>query len=163
MNAGDDERHPLKRLGGTLSRLPRYLKLGALLLADASLSRRRKAVLAAAAAYAVSPIDLVPGIIPVVGQLDDLAVLLLALRLALGGLPPTTAAAHLAAAGLSSAALDEDVATVRATAGWVAKGAGRTALRAATLSATGLRSTASGVRFAADGVRRATQRLRQPR
>ena len=55
------------------------------------LSRSRQAALVAGAVYLVSPIDLVPGFIPVAGQLDDAVAVLLALRLALGGLPPDRA------------------------------------------------------------------------
>jgi uncharacterized membrane protein YkvA (DUF1232 family) len=41
-------------------------------------------MLVAGVAYLLSPIDLVPGIIPGLGQLDDLAFVLLALKSALG-------------------------------------------------------------------------------
>jgi uncharacterized membrane protein YkvA (DUF1232 family) len=40
-----------------------------------------KAIPALAALYLVLPVDLVPGWIPVLGQLDDLAILALAVRL----------------------------------------------------------------------------------
>jgi uncharacterized membrane protein YkvA (DUF1232 family) len=113
--------HPLTGLGKTLTRLPRYLVLARGLVGDRRLSRWRKAALGAGIAYLASPIDLVPGLIPVVGQLDDLAAVLLALRFALRGLPGAAAEARLAEAQLSRAILDEDLANVRRAAAWVAR------------------------------------------
>jgi hypothetical protein len=72
-----------------------------------------------AAAYLVSPIDLVPGIIPVAGQLDDAAVALLALRFALRGLPAAARLQRLDAVGLTADELDQDLKTVRLGAGWM--------------------------------------------
>src|SRR5262245_44243996 len=115
-----DDRHPIARLGGTLTRMPSYLRLARALMRDPSLSKARKAAIAAGIAYLLSPVDLVPGFIPVVGQLDDLAVALHALRTGLRGLPPSAAAGHLAAVGLSTTALDADIANVRAAAAWTA-------------------------------------------
>ena len=65
-----------------------------------TLSRARRTAVIAAAGYVISPVDLVPGVIPVLGQLDDIAVALLALRLALDGLHPERRRAHLEAAAL---------------------------------------------------------------
>ena len=50
-----------------------------------------KAIAAAAAAYAFSPIDLIPDFLPVIGLLDDLVILPLAIALALKRLPPALA------------------------------------------------------------------------
>jgi hypothetical protein len=86
--------------------------------------------LIAGAAYLASPIDLVPGIIPVAGQLDDAAAVLLALRVALAGLPPATRERHLREAGLRAAELDEDLRTVGATAAWMVRGGVRLTTRA---------------------------------
>ena len=71
-----------------LHRMPSYLKLTWRLGKDPMLSRARRAAVIAAAGYVISPVDLVPGVIPVLGQLDDIAVALVALRLALDGLHP---------------------------------------------------------------------------
>jgi uncharacterized membrane protein YkvA (DUF1232 family) len=88
-------------------------------MGDPAVSPGRKVLLGLSVAYAVSPIDLVPGIIPVLGQLDDLAVLLLGLRRALDGCAPEAARAHLERAGLSESALEKDLANVRGAAGWI--------------------------------------------
>ena len=79
---------PRARLTETLRHIPAYLRLSAALAMDPALAKKRRAALLAAAGYLVSPVDLIPGIIPVVGQLDDLALALAALRLALAGLDP---------------------------------------------------------------------------
>lgn len=50
------------------------------LAVDPRVPREDKLVAGAAAAYLVSPVDLVPGVIPALGQLDDLAVGVLATR-----------------------------------------------------------------------------------
>jgi uncharacterized membrane protein YkvA (DUF1232 family) len=112
-------RHPLVRLAGTAARLPRYLNLAQALARDPALSRKRKAALAVGIGYAVSPVDLIPGIIPVVGQLDDLAALLLGIRHALKGCSAEEAQAHLARAGLSRTALDADLRTVGVAGVWL--------------------------------------------
>lgn len=151
VDAVDAERHPLAGLGTTLTRVPRYLVLARSLIGDRRLSRWRKAALAAGIAYLASPIDLIPGILPVVGQIDDLAAVLLALRFALRGLSGATAEARLAEAGLSRAMLDEDLANVRRAAGWVAR-------RAGSLTGSAVR-TAASVTAKAGGLAARTTRL----
>jgi uncharacterized membrane protein YkvA (DUF1232 family) len=53
------------------------------LLGDPRVPRRHKLLLAALVGYLALPIDLVPDFIPVAGQLDDVLVALLALRVVL--------------------------------------------------------------------------------
>jgi uncharacterized membrane protein YkvA (DUF1232 family) len=53
-----------------------------------------KAVAIAVAAYALSPIDLIPDFIPVLGQLDELVVLPLGIMLALKLIPPELMKEH---------------------------------------------------------------------
>jgi uncharacterized membrane protein YkvA (DUF1232 family) len=55
------------------------------LLADAHVSRWRKAVLAGVIAYLATPIDLVPDFIPVAGQLEDAILVAPVLRTVLRG------------------------------------------------------------------------------
>ncbi|MDA0240075.1 MAG: DUF1232 domain-containing protein [Proteobacteria bacterium] len=57
-----------------------------------------KAVAVAVAAYAFSPIDLIPDFIPVIGYLDDLILLPLGVLLVVKLIPPEIMAEHRAAA-----------------------------------------------------------------
>jgi uncharacterized membrane protein YkvA (DUF1232 family) len=57
-----------------------------------------KAFALAIAAYALSPIDLIPDVIPVLGLLDEVLLLPLAIRLAVRLVPPEVMAEHRAAA-----------------------------------------------------------------
>lgn len=120
---------PTARFRELLGRLPRYAKLAWSLARDERLPRSRRAALLAGAAYLASPIDLVPGIIPVAGQLDDAAAVLFALRTALNGLTPTARSAALADAGLEPGAIDDDLATVGATYAWLGRQGARLAWR----------------------------------
>ena len=86
-----------------------------------------------------------PGIIPVVGQLDDMAIALAAIKLALGGLDPQARAARLAGAGLTQADLDADVRATGAIAGWLARSGLRIGRRAAS---AGFKGAASALRAA---------------
>ena len=119
-NEGGDH-FPRARFVALVGRLPRYLRLAWGLAGEPRLSRIRKAGVLAAAAYLASPVDLVPGIIPVLGQLDDMAVALLALRAALRALDPATRERQLAAAGLAPGDLDHDLGTLAVTAAWLAR------------------------------------------
>ncbi len=125
-------RRPLIRLAGTMARLPRYLNLAQALARDNRVSASRKAALAAGIGYVALPLDLVPGIIPILGQLDDLAALLLSLRYALNGCSDDVVEEHLHRAGLSTTALEADLATVRATGIWLVVGGVKLGTRAIT-------------------------------
>jgi uncharacterized membrane protein YkvA (DUF1232 family) len=57
-----------------------------------------KAVAIAVAAYALSPIDLIPDFIPVVGYLDDLIIVPLGIALVVRMIPPPIMAEHRATA-----------------------------------------------------------------
>ena len=147
---------PTEQLFALVRRLPRYARLAWRLGRDPSLSRWRRAAVMGAAAYLASPIDLVPGIIPVAGQLDDAAVGLLALRYALRGLPQQDQAAHLAAVDVSPADIEADLSTVRDSAGWIVRRGGRLTARAGRVAVRG------GFR-GARGLVREVRRLRKPR
>lgn len=72
-----------RALGDPMSALV-FIKDVALLLKDcaidARVARRDKWVIAAVAAYLVSPLDLIPDAIPVLGQMDDLGVAIWGVR-----------------------------------------------------------------------------------
>ena len=76
----------------TLRRWARALKREVVALALAARDPRvpwyAKTVAAGVAAYALSPIDLVPDFIPVLGQLDDLILVPLGIALAIRLVPP---------------------------------------------------------------------------
>jgi uncharacterized membrane protein YkvA (DUF1232 family) len=60
--------------------LPNLIKLLGRLLRDQRVPRRSKLVVATAMAYVVSPVDLLPEVIPVVGVVDDVLVATLAIN-----------------------------------------------------------------------------------
>ena len=115
----------MARFGAVLLRVPRYLRLAYRLARDGRLTAPQRALAVAGVAYVVSPIDPIPGIVPVAGQLDDLAVLLLTLRQALRSCPPEVAAEHMQATGVTFAAIDADLAALRGTAMWMVRKAGQ--------------------------------------
>jgi uncharacterized membrane protein YkvA (DUF1232 family) len=57
-----------------------------------------KALALCVAAYALSPIDLIPDVIPVIGLLDEIVLLPLAMMLVIRLIPPAVMAEHRAAA-----------------------------------------------------------------
>jgi uncharacterized membrane protein YkvA (DUF1232 family) len=129
VSAGDP--FPTARFSELIRRLPGYGKLAWALARDERLSGPRRAALLAGAAYLASPVDLVPGIIPVAGQLDDAAAVLFALRLALAGLPLDDRAKALADAGLEDGVIERDLRTVGALYAWLARQGARLAWRGA--------------------------------
>ena len=124
-------------------RLPAYVRLASDLARDPEVPAVAKASLVAAGAYAVSPIDLVPGIIPVAGQLDDLAALLLAIRLTIRMTPKEVSIPHLERAGITKENLDEDLSAVKGVAVWLA---GKAATGARKAVASGRRQLTATLR-----------------
>jgi uncharacterized membrane protein YkvA (DUF1232 family) len=92
-----------------LMRLPAYSRLAADLVREPALLKRHKLILLGGIAYLLSPVDLIPGFIPVLGQLDDLAIALWTLRATLRAAPPEVADRHLVAQGLTWSTLDDDL------------------------------------------------------
>lgn len=68
--------------------VPDCLVLVGRLLADPRVPRRHRALLWALGAYLALPVDLVPDVVPVAGQLDDVLVVGLVLRRVLRAAPP---------------------------------------------------------------------------
>lgn len=90
--------NPVHRLSRSLRRRAGKLKrqIWALYLAlrDPDTPLLARVVAAAAVAYALSPIDLIPDFIPVLGYLDDLLILPALIALAIRLIPPQVAARH---------------------------------------------------------------------
>lgn len=66
-------------VGDVILIMPNLVKLVARLLRDQRVPRRAKIAVAFAAAYVVSPVDLIPDKIPVVGWVDDILIMMFAL------------------------------------------------------------------------------------
>jgi uncharacterized membrane protein YkvA (DUF1232 family) len=116
-----DSNPVMERFWAAVKRIPRYIFLGTHLVRDDRVPNKVKAMIAVGGAYVISPIDLVPGIIPVAGQLDDLVVLLMTLRHALKSCPPDVAEENLKRAGLTVDDFDTDLKAVKDTAVWLAQ------------------------------------------
>lgn len=98
-------------------KLPTYARLVWGIERDPRTPIGLKAMLAAALAYVVLPIDLVPDAIPILGQADDLTVLLLVLDLFIQNAPAEVRAEHAARAKDGTADLDRDLMKLRALLG----------------------------------------------
>jgi uncharacterized membrane protein YkvA (DUF1232 family) len=92
---------------------PLYARLLWSLASDERVPASRKALLGLAGAYIVSPIDLVPEWIPILGAVDDVAVMVLAIDVFLEGLPSGLVAEKLVELGIPPAELEDDLARVR--------------------------------------------------
>lgn len=68
-----------RRFRQLLAGMPHYLRLVLRLLGDSRVSGTDKVVLASAFAYVLAPLDLIPDVIPIVGRLDDVFFLALAI------------------------------------------------------------------------------------
>jgi uncharacterized membrane protein YkvA (DUF1232 family) len=124
-----DDSFPRDEFGKLIRHIPNYGRLAWALANDPRLSRARRAAVMAAAAYVISPVDLVPGIIPVLGQLDDVLIALGAIRLALNGLRPEFRAQVLANAGLTAEDLDADLRRTGHIAAWLGRSSVRVSER----------------------------------
>jgi uncharacterized membrane protein YkvA (DUF1232 family) len=74
---------------------------------------QRKALLAAAAGYLVVGRDFIPDDVPIIGGLDDLVVVILAVEFFLDGVPDDLLDEKLAELGIDRTEFDRDVAQVR--------------------------------------------------
>ncbi len=112
-------------LSPVIRRLPAYSKLAWRLIRDRRLTHGQRALVLGGVAYLVSPIDLIPGFIPLIGQMDDIAITLWAIRAALRRLPPEIAQEHLGATGLTSEDLDGDLSRLSRSGRLLAAGGAR--------------------------------------
>jgi uncharacterized membrane protein YkvA (DUF1232 family) len=95
------------------SRAPQYARLMLALLVDDRTPMQRKALLAGAAGYLLVGRDLVPDDIPILGGLDDLVVVVLAVDLFLDGVPDELLKEKLAELDIDRSAFEQDIARIR--------------------------------------------------
>lgn len=97
---------------GALTRIVRTLRLAWRLLSDSRVSILPKLIPLAAILYVISPIDLIPDLIPVLGQLDDLGIVILAIHWFIEFCPRDIVAEHrraIARAAGAATAPPEDI------------------------------------------------------
>lgn len=94
-------------------RAPLYARLLWALASDARVPASRKALLGLAGVYIVSPFDLIPEWIPLLGAIDDVVVMMLVIDVFLEGLPEGLVAEKLVALGIPPSELESDLARVR--------------------------------------------------
>lgn len=91
-------------------KLPTYLRLVWGLLRDPRVPLRQKGLLALVVGYLVAPFDLIPDFIPILGQVDDIAVTLLVVDLFIRGAPREIVDEHLARIARNEDVVREDLA-----------------------------------------------------
>ena len=95
------------------SRAPIYGRLLWELAKDDRVPMSRKAVLGVAAAYVISPIDLIPDFVPFISRLDDMAVVVLAVDLFLESVPRDLMMEKMQALGIDGRELERDLESMR--------------------------------------------------
>lgn len=73
-----------RTLLGTITQIPSYLRLMAGLITDPRVAALDKILLGVAIAYVIAPIDLIPDFIPFIGEVDDVFIVVLALKRLIG-------------------------------------------------------------------------------
>lgn len=115
MNLSSSSRY--LRMARLVVKLPTYARMVWGLVRDPRTPIGLKGMLLAALAYVVMPVDLIPDVIPILGQADDLTVLLLVLDLFIQNAPADVRAEHSARARNGTADLDRDLARLRGLMG----------------------------------------------
>lgn len=98
-----------------IKRFPSYAGLAKHLITKARLTSKQKVIMGAGLGYLASPIDLIPGIIPGLGQLDDLLVVLVCLRQVIQELDEDKVKEILEARNLTREQIDRDIELVKET------------------------------------------------
>jgi uncharacterized membrane protein YkvA (DUF1232 family) len=101
------------RLARLVWKLPTYVRMVWGIVRDPRTPLPLKALLGAGLAYVIVPLDLVPDAIPILGQADDLTVLLLVLDLFIANAPAEVREEHASRARNGTAQLDTDLARLR--------------------------------------------------
>ena len=105
-----------------VKKMPTYARLIWGLARDPRVPLRQKAVLGAIAAYLAFPIDIIPDFIPVIGELDDLVVVLFGLDWFLRNAPADVVDEHLARIATHDDTLTRDLGRAESVLGDGAKG-----------------------------------------
>lgn len=96
-------------ISSVIEKLPKYSKLMLKLFKSRNIKRRHKLLLSAGIAYSVSPIELIPGIIPIAGQLDNLIVMLRCMKKVLKSSDAEVREKYLKEADVTLEEIDEDI------------------------------------------------------
>ncbi|MEG6617595.1 YkvA family protein [Peptococcaceae bacterium 1198_IL3148] len=104
-----------------LKRLSLYGQLTYDIFKTLKLTKRQKLILGAGLAYFVSPIDIIPGFIPILGQLDDIIVALTVLVKILKELSPENRNTYLDKFQLTLEMIENDLEMAKELAGQLAK------------------------------------------
>lgn len=105
------------RLAQLVWKLPTYARLVWGIVRDGRTPLPLKALLVGGLAYLLTPLDLVPDALPIIGQADDLTILLIVLDVFVANAPEPVRREHLERARNGTARLDEDLARLRALMG----------------------------------------------
>jgi uncharacterized membrane protein YkvA (DUF1232 family) len=95
------------------SRAPIYARLVVALVLDERMPANRKALLAGAAGYLLLGRDLLPDDVPILGGLDDLVVVVLAVDLFMDGVPDDLLSEKLKELEIDRPSFDDDMARIR--------------------------------------------------
>lgn len=98
-----------------IEKLPKYTKLLFKLYKSRDISKKHKLTLSVGIAYNISPIELIPGLIPVAGQLDNLIVMLRCLEKVLEAADPEITGQYLTEAGITIDEIKEDIVIAKDT------------------------------------------------
>jgi uncharacterized membrane protein YkvA (DUF1232 family) len=115
MNLSSSTRY--MRMARLVFKLPTYARTVWGIMRDPRTPIGLKGIMAAALAYVVFPVDLVPDVIPILGQADDLTILLLVLDMFIQNAPAEVRAEHAARARNGTADLDRDLQRLRGLMG----------------------------------------------
>ncbi|MHB9130509.1 MAG: YkvA family protein [Armatimonadota bacterium] len=123
-----------------IARIPAYGRLIYALVTHRELTAKQKAPILLALGYNALPLNLVPGFIPVLGELDDLLVLFWAIKRTLAVLSPEQASAMLSKVHVTPEQMESDEAIIRQALFVMpargAKAVGRGALKVVTAGIT---------------------------
>lgn len=114
--------HDERDIFSIIGKLPRYSKLLVKLYKSRDIRKRHKLLLSMGIAYSVSPIELIPGIIPVAGQLDNLLIMLSCIKKVLEAANSEVREKYLQEMGMTIEEINEDIKLTSDTLKSIGKG-----------------------------------------